>query len=415
MNRFTFNNWEVITTENFENQLAQSIEATDHVKPQTLYCYRAPMIDTKMLGYLPKTAVYEGITESLDLLYNHEPVDTEMILSLNLNWFEQKVGEASLEAIDKYLEMKISTYKRKKRVTLLGLGDVGSMLAIGLKLLGGDTLESLGIYDVNASQKSRWEMELSQITVNPKLKIHSIQREDLFDGDMFIFCASKFVPKVGEEGKDVRMAQYEENAMLIAQYAVEAREAGYKGVFAVVSDPVDLLCKKVWQSSNISELEGVLDFKGLLPEQVIGFGLGVMDGRAHYYSDLLGMQYSLNGRVFGPHGKDLVVSEDIKNENQENSLVLTERVVTANLEMRSLGYKPYIAPAISSGANSIVKLLSGEQHYSAHFVNGIYWGTSNKMQPYGVEFEPLMISNALLSRIKASYNKLGDIWKELNS
>ncbi len=46
---------------------------------------------------------------------------------------------------------------------------------------------------------------------------------------------------------------------------------------------------------------------GLLPEQVQGFGLGVMDARAAYWARQEGIPFS-HGRVYGPHGRGLVVA-----------------------------------------------------------------------------------------------------------
>lgn len=99
--------------------------------------------------------------------------------------------------------------------------------------------------------------------------------EDLFDCDMFVFCASRSVPEVGSNVTDVRMIQYESNSKIIEPYARMAREKGFKGIFAVVSDPVDQLCYRVYHSSNIDE-NGKFDGKGLQAEQVRGYGLGVM-------------------------------------------------------------------------------------------------------------------------------------------
>ena len=39
--------------------------------------------------------------------------------------------------------------RRKLRVHILALGDVGSTILMGLKLLGGDCIEALGICDIN--------------------------------------------------------------------------------------------------------------------------------------------------------------------------------------------------------------------------------------------------------------------------
>ena len=81
--------------------------------------------------------------------------------------------------------------------------------------------------------------------------------------------------QVGSDVRDVRMAQFEQNAQLIAQYGKMARQKQFKGLFAVVSDPVDPLCKAAFLASSKNE-QGELDYMGLAPEQVKGYGLGEM-------------------------------------------------------------------------------------------------------------------------------------------
>lgn len=416
---YEYKGWSFITHENLTQKGAIQKQKDVVENDPMAYLFRAPVGSTKLMAYVSKFAAIRGETESLSALYSHSS-DNEIDLSntsipaINLSYFEHVFGSADLDRLIDYLTASNLKFLKKKKVALLGLGDVGSMLSIGLKLLGGDVIESMGIYDISEAQKSRWEMELNQIAINPTIKVSAIDKESLFSSDLFIFCASKGVPKVGEEGKDVRMIQFEENSKLIALYAEQARKSNYKGIFAVVSDPVDLLCKQVFESSNRNEVTGMPDYLGLLPEQVIGFGLGVMDGRAQYYSEKLFLNYAETGRVFGPHGEALIAADDVLSENQESAIRLTKCVVEANLEMRALGFKPFVAPAMSSGAISIVNLLAGKDHYSANFLNGVYWGSKNRQNGYGVDFERLRVSKNLLVRIEATYKRLEDTWIELN-
>lgn len=113
---------------------------------------------------------------------------------------------------------------------------------------------------------------------------------------MFLFCASRFVPDTAVKTGDVRMAQYALNRELAALYARKAREVHYKGLFCVVSDPVDPLCRAVWRESNRAE-DGSWDGLGLFSHQVRGFGLGVMNARAAYYAGATGAL-----RRFSPRG-----------------------------------------------------------------------------------------------------------------
>ena len=79
---------------------------------------------------------------------------------------------------------------------------------------------------------------------------------------------------------------------------------------------------------------------------------------------------------------------------------MTEKVAHANLEMRKLGYKPYVAPALSSGAISILLTLRGEWHYGAVYFGGIYMGCRTRYTAVGLETEVLDMPAALFERIR---------------
>jgi len=295
--------------------------------------------------------------------------------------------------------------EEKKSVTILGLGDVGGTLLLGLRLLGKDIIKDIRVYDLSEKKMQRYVLEMNQIVYPndsdlPRVKAAS--KADLFKTDMFIFTASKFVPAVGNEDKDVRMIQYKANKEIIKIYSKMARKVNFKGVFAVVSDPVDLLCNEVFYESNKNDA-GKLDFEGLLPNQVRGFGLGVMNGRANYYSEVHGLNYKNEGRVYGPHGNGLIVANSLVNYSETLSLMLTKDVIEANLKVRETGFKPYIAPALSSGALSILETLRGNFNYSTVFINGIYWGVRNKYLEGSVAIERTHIPQALMNRILESY------------
>jgi len=303
---------------------------------------------------------------------------------------------------------------KKWKINVVALGDVGSTLALGLKLLGKDYIEKIGVYDLSENNSLRWEKELNQVVFpfeEGKLpKVEAIEYDNLFNCDMFVFCATKGVPSLGTKAKDVRMIQFEENSRIIDEYAKQARNKNFKGFFAVVSDPVDLLCKKAFISSNTNK-DGLLDLKGISPEKIKGYGLGVMNARATYYAEKNQntKSYHKEGRVFGPHGEGLVVANSINNYDSDLSEYLTERTIKANLEIRELGYKPYIAPALSSGAISILNTISQKWHYSANFIGGVYMGTNNRNLDSGLEIEKLNLPDELFEKIEKTYQMLKEI------
>ena len=208
-------------------------------------------------------------------------------------------------------------------------------------------------------------------------------------------------------GGDVRMAQYGLNRELAAVYARMARDKGYKGLFCVVSDPVDPLCRAVLQESDRGE-NGESDGGGLLPCQVRGFGLGVMHARALYFAgrDERFASYLTEGRAFGPHGEDLVLANSIEHYDDALSRELTDRVAHANLEMRKLGYKPYVAPALSSGALTLLALLRGQWHYASVYMDGIFMGCRQRLTPSGIEVERLTLPDALQKRLDTTAARL---------
>ena len=49
------------------------------------------------------------------------------------------------------------------RVNILALGDVGTTMLIGLRLLGSDVISEIGICDIRQDNTARLEMEINQI------------------------------------------------------------------------------------------------------------------------------------------------------------------------------------------------------------------------------------------------------------
>ena len=303
----------------------------------------------------------------------------------------------------------------KKRVHILAIGDVGSTLLTGLKLLGGDVISTIGICDLSDQITARWEFEMGQINLpwnyNAFPDVEVVKPGNLFDCDVFVFVASKGIPPVGSQVKDVRMAQFENNAAIVKTYTRMARKANFQGLWCAVSDPVDPLAKTAYLESNKDE-DGNWDGKGLRPEQVQGYGLGVMNARAAYFAkkDEKLSSFLTEGRSFGPHGTGLFIANSIENYNEEISQELTHKTVTANLVMREIGFKPYVAPALSSGALSILLTLRGEWHCGSVFLDGIFMGCKNRYTPAGVETELLPhIPDPLFGHIREAAEHLKSI------
>lgn len=292
---------------------------------------------------------------------------------------------------------------KKHKVNVLALGDVGASVLTGLRLLGGDVVSQIGIYDMSRENMERLEQEMNQINYpfggQALPPVVLLAEDELFDCDVFVFCASKGVPPLSAKG-DVRMVQLEANREIARLYGAKAADAEYKGLIAVVSDPVDPLCRAFLESS------------GLAPAQIQGYGLGVMNTRALYFAEKdprFGV-YAEEGRAFGPHGSDLVIANSLIHYDDELSKELTDLVTGANLAIRALGFKPYIAPAFSSGAISLLLTLRGEWHYGSLYLGddsrGAFFGLKNTMSEAGPVYEDVLLCDALFDRLYAAYENL---------
>ena len=100
-----------------------------------------------------------------------------------------------------------------------------------------------------------------------------------------------------------------------------------------------------------------------------------------------------------------MIADDPADYHEARSLELTRQTVGANLEVRALGFKPYIAPAISSACLSILALIRGERFYGAIPMGGVYFGClcmrNGGFAPCAEALHP-----ALAARIKAAWNAL---------
>ena len=168
----------------------------------------------------------------------------------------------------------------------------------------------------------------------------------------------------------------------------------------MISDPVDPLARAALLASNRDET-GRYDGLGLLPQKVQGYGLGVMNARAAYYAkrDPRFSRFLTGGRAFGPHGSGLVIADSITDYDDAISQELTGLALTANLKMREMGFKPYVAPALSSAALSVLLTLRGAWHYGSVCLGNIFMGVKNRYTPTGLETEDLPLPDELYRRL----------------
>ncbi len=260
-------------------------------------------------------------------------------------------------------EEETMTLSKPYSVSLMGLGDVGGTLLMGLRLLGRDTLSEIRIYDRDEKKRRRYYLEINEVSDgDPMPPVIEADLTSIFLTDVFIFTVSAYVPPLDTTLLDVRLVQFEKNKRILLDYAKQAETAGFIGYYFIVSDPVDLLCMALMKEGHIKS------------HRIRGFGLGVMEARARFIARELNV-FDEDLRTFGPHGKGVIVINSLTNYNDTISKDLAHRTERENFRVRETGFKPYIAPALSSGAISILKTLEGIEHLSTVFNGHVFMGS----------------------------------------
>ena len=78
--------------------------------------------------------------------------------------------------------------------------------------------------------------------------------------------------------------------------------------------------------------------------------------------------------------------------------------------MREIGFKPYVAPALSSGALSLLLTLRGEWHCGSVFLDGVVHGGEEPLYPRRIETELLAPHpGSLFGHIRAAAEHLKEI------
>ena len=252
-------------------------------------------------------------------------------------------------------------------VSILGLGDVGGTLLMGLRLLGRDVLKEIRIFDLDEKKRRRYYLEINEVSDGTDLPpVKEVGIDEVFDTDVLIFTVSVYIPPLDTTLQDVRLVQFDKNRKILLNYAKQAEEHGFKGYYFIVSDPVDLLCMNLMEEGGIES------------HRIRGFGLGVMEARARFIASEKGLLKE-DLRTYGPHGRGLIVVNSLKSYDEEISKELTHLTERENFRVRETGFKPYIAPALSSGAISIVKALKGTEHLSTFYNGKVFMGARNRL------------------------------------
>jgi hypothetical protein len=289
------------------------------------------------------------------------------------------------------------------RLCIAGLGDVGTTLAIVLASMPSAVsgIGTIKIFDINPEKRQRWNYELSQIN-SPENNLPDIEvatRDNLEECDVFVFAMSKRVPAPGKEKGDVRLQQFRDNSGILMEYVTPLAARHFKGIVAILSDPVELLARYA-----ITQTAGSLN-----PMQFVGLGLGVMHARAMSFNG-----WSDRLWIFGMHGHLTGIIDSIETYSESRSAALAKKVTTINLKMRQEGIKPYVAPAVSSGVYSLICMLNERPFWGSIWTGREVWGSKIRRMNGYWQWQSEAFSDRQIEKMMENRNAIDKLYQELS-
>jgi L-lactate dehydrogenase len=177
----------------------------------------------------------------------------------------------------------------KRRVAIIGTGWVGASVAIST--LHSGVADELLLHDAREAVAEGEAMDLAHgASFYPPAMVRTATIDEMVDADVVVIAAGR-----GGRPGESRLALLRENAALIAE--IGARLARARGIIAVVSNPVDVLTKRLTEVS------------GLPAARVIGTGTMLDTARLkQVISQLVDVDpHSVHAHVVGEHGDSEVI------------------------------------------------------------------------------------------------------------
>lgn len=221
-----------------------------------------------------------------------------------------------------------------KKVAIVGVGMVG--MSFAYSMLNQDICDELCLIDINKERARGEAADLSHgLPFAPSsMKIYAGEYENCADMDLVVICAG--APQLeGQTRRDLLQKNYKVFKTIVKPVV----ESGFKGVFLVASNPVDVMTKVV------------LDLSGFPPEKVLGTGTTLDTARLRY---MMSDYFKLNPRnvhayVIGEHGD----SEFVAWSNAQISVLPVSQLENYNENMMSVLMK--IAVSVRDSAYEIIK------------------------------------------------------------
>ncbi|BCJ95851.1 L-lactate dehydrogenase 3 [Anaerocolumna cellulosilytica] len=255
--------------------------------------------------------------------------------------------------------MKYMTINRSK-VVIVGAGMVGSSTAFSLITQG--VCDEVMIVDINKEKAKGEVMDLCHCVeyLNRNVKVTEGDYRDCGDADIVVITAGA-PPKAGQ----TRLDTLELSANIAKSIVSPIMEAGFRGHFIIVSNPVDIIAHYVYKLS------------GLPKNQVIGTGTAMDSARIKYFvGELFNVDpRSVQAYTMGEHGDSQMCPwshvtvggkriSDILEDNKEFDDVILDDIVTkvTKVGFEILNVKGTTCYGIATTAAGIIKAILNDEN-----------------------------------------------------
>ncbi|WP_033167911.1 L-lactate dehydrogenase [Clostridium sp. KNHs205] len=248
----------------------------------------------------------------------------------------------------------------RSKVVIVGAGMVGSSTAFSLITQG--VCDEVMIIDINKDKARGEVMDLCHCVeyLNRNVKVTQGTYEDCGDADIVVITAGA-PPKAGQ----TRLDTLELSAKIAKSIVTPIMEAGFKGHFIVVSNPVDIIAHYVYKIS------------GLPKNQVIGTGTAMDSARLkHFIGELFNVDpRSVQGYTMGEHGDSQMCPwshvtvggkriNDILSDNKEYDEINLDEIVykVTRVGFDILNIKGTTCYGIATTAAGIIKAVLNDEN-----------------------------------------------------
>lgn len=209
--------------------------------------------------------------------------------------------------------------KKEIKIGIVGMGRVGAAIAynIGIKELA----NKIYAIDNNAqlAQAQVDDLQASFIIENSKTKIEVNNYENIESVDILIITAS-VASTVN------RLESYDQNYLIMEEVVKNATYGGFKGIYVIASNPVDVMTSVVHRKSGASY------------KKVIGTGTILDNARLQYeLGNELNVDYkNISSSCIGEHGESIVPlysevtinGKELNEHLKDNNLILNYNKLT---------------------------------------------------------------------------------------